>query len=211
MNILIIGDLHEPFSLDGYLEFCKKIYKLYKCDHVVFIGDIIDSHYSSYHETDPDGYSAGDELRHATNRLAKWHKAFPNADVCIGNHDRMAFRKAFTAGLAKAWIRDLNEVLAVPSWNFQVSFKYDGVKYVHGDKGVTARTKAIKQGQSIVQGHRHTEAYIWHNAGNNTFGMQVGTGIDADSYAMAYSAEQDPALSCGVVLSGKQAHLIPYE
>ena len=30
-RILIIGDLHEPFCLDGYLEFCKETYKRYDC------------------------------------------------------------------------------------------------------------------------------------------------------------------------------------
>ena len=26
-NVLVIGDLHEPFCLDGYLEFCINTYK----------------------------------------------------------------------------------------------------------------------------------------------------------------------------------------
>ena len=54
-RVLVIGDIHEPFCIDGYLEFCKKTYKDYACNRVVFIGDIIDNHYSSYHETDSDG------------------------------------------------------------------------------------------------------------------------------------------------------------
>ena len=54
-NILIIGDLHEPFCLDGYLQFCINTYHHYKCTDVIFIGDIIDNHFSSYHETSPDG------------------------------------------------------------------------------------------------------------------------------------------------------------
>ena len=41
-RVLVIGDIHEPFCLDGYLENCKKQYKDFKCDKVVFIGDIID-------------------------------------------------------------------------------------------------------------------------------------------------------------------------
>lgn len=209
-NILIIGDLHEPFSLDGYLDFCKKVYKQYKCDHVVFIGDVIDNHYSSYHETDPDGYSAGEELKRATNRLAKWHKAFPNADVTIGNHDRMASRKVFSAGLSQSWLRNINEVLQVPTWNFQTSFIYNNVKYVHGDKRVTARTAALRTGQSSVQGHRHNESYVWRN--NSTWGMQVGTGVDDKAYAMAYALESTNLLSCGVVLNkGTLPILIPYE
>ena len=54
-RVLVIGDLHEPFCLDRYLDFCKEQYKIHNCNRVVFIGDIIDNHYSSYHETDAEG------------------------------------------------------------------------------------------------------------------------------------------------------------
>jgi hypothetical protein len=49
----------------------------------VFIGDIIDNHASSYHETDPDGMSAGHELRLAIQNIKKWYEAFPKASVII--------------------------------------------------------------------------------------------------------------------------------
>jgi len=54
-RVLVIGDIHEPFCLKGYLEFCISVYNNYSCNRVVFIGDVIDNHYSSYHETDADG------------------------------------------------------------------------------------------------------------------------------------------------------------
>ena len=59
-NILIIGDIHAPFNLESYLSFCRIQQEKFKCGRVIFIGDLIDNHYSSYHETDPDGLSAGD-------------------------------------------------------------------------------------------------------------------------------------------------------
>ena len=62
-NVLVIGDLHLPFTLKGYLEHCIETYYKHNCNEVVFIGDIIDNHASSYHETDPDGHSAGQELK----------------------------------------------------------------------------------------------------------------------------------------------------
>ena len=93
-RVLVIGDLHEPFCLDGYLQFCKDTYAKYNCNKVVFIGDCIDSHYSSFHETDPDGMGGGEELELAIKRLARWIEAFPVADVTIGNHDRIISRKA---------------------------------------------------------------------------------------------------------------------
>ena len=60
-NVLVVGDLHLPFTLDGYLEHCIKVYKKYNCDTVVFIGDILDLHFTSYHETSTEGYGATQE------------------------------------------------------------------------------------------------------------------------------------------------------
>ena len=39
-NVLVVGDLQEPFWLDGYLEFCIEQYENYNCNQVIFIGDI---------------------------------------------------------------------------------------------------------------------------------------------------------------------------
>ena len=50
-NILVIGDLHEPFCLDKYLDFCVEKYTEFGCNEVVMIGDCLDNHFASYHET----------------------------------------------------------------------------------------------------------------------------------------------------------------
>lgn len=204
-NVLVIGDLHEPFCLDGYLEFCKEQYRKWNCDKVVFIGDIIDNHYSSYHETDPNGMSAADELENAIRKIKTWYKAFPNATVIIGNHDRLVYRKAFSGGVSSRWIREYKEVLETPNWNFVESCVIDDVTYIHGEGG-TARTRIKADFESLVQGHLHTQCYIeWVvNSKTKVFGMQVGCGIDHTSYAMAYAkAGKKPAIACGVVLRGE--------
>ena len=210
-RVLIVGDLHAPFDLDEYLQHCINMYKEFQCNAVVFIGDIIDNHYSSYHESNPDGISAGDELDIAIDRIHRYYKAFPDATVIIGNHDRMSYRKAFSGGISKKWVKDYSEVLGTPRWDFKVEHIIDDVIYVHGEGG-TARTRIKSEHQSIVQGHLHTQAYIeWlFNSKNRVFGMQVGTGIDFESYAFAYAkAGKKPAVSCGVVLNGEQPFLLP--
>ena len=203
-NVLVIGDLHEPFCLPGYLKHCIETYKKYKCDEVVFIGDIIDNHASSYHETDPDGHSAGMELKLAIQNIKKWYKAFPEATVIIGNHDRLIMRKAQTSGLSKLWIKGYSEVLGTPGWNFVGSVEIDDVLYIHGEGG-TARMRARRDLQSVVQGHLHSQAYIEWIVGTKfkIFGMQVGCGINNKAYAMAYGKEfAKPAIACGVILKG---------
>lgn len=212
-RVLVVGDLHCPFDLDAYLDHCKEMYDLFNCNEVVFIGDIIDNHFASFHATDPDGYGAGEELLRAVDRLRRWKKVFPVATVVLGNHDRMVMRKAFDGGIPKVWIKDYKEVLETPNWDFVDHKVIDGVMYVHGEGG-TARSRIKTDHQSLVQGHLHTQAYIdWiFNQTQRIFGMQVGTGIDFDSYSFAYAKRgKKPAVSCGVVINGKHPILIPME
>ena len=205
-RILVIGDIHAPFCLEGYLEFCQETYAKHNCNQVIFIGDILDNHYSSFHQTDPNGMSGGTELEYAIEDVKKWNKAFPVADVLIGNHDRMIMRKAFDSDVPKQWIKSYNEVLG-PNWNWIERIVYDNVQYVHGEGG-TARTKAKNDMMSTVQGHIHTQCYTEWLVGRNfrVFGMQVGCGIDGGSYAAAYAKHfKKQAIGCGVVLGGHTA------
>ena len=205
-RILVIGDIHAPFSLDGYFEHCKEMYARYNCNQVIFIGDIIDNHYSSFHATDPDGMGGGDELDFAIDKIKKWADEFPIADVMIGNHDRIIMRKAFDSQIPSRWIKSYNEVLGT-NWNWENQVVYDNVQYVHGEGG-TARTKAKNDMMSTVQGHIHTQAYLEWFVGKNfkVFAMQVGCGIDSKSYAAAYARNyKKQAIGCGVVIGGHTA------
>tara|TARA_R110000824_G_scaffold50251_1_gene140517 strand:+ start:142 stop:867 length:726 start_codon:yes stop_codon:yes gene_type:complete len=204
-NILVIGDLHEPFCKDGYLEFCQEQYDTWNCNQVIYIGDIIDNHYTSFHEIDIEAeYTGKQELEYAIKKIAKWYKAFPEATVIVGNHDRMIMRKAQTSLIPSKWIKSYKEVLEVPNWEFVDRLVVDGVQYIHGEAG-TARTKCRADMMNTVQGHLHTQTYIEHYVGQNfrVFGMQVGCGIDHDSYAMAYAKRgKKPSIACAVVLGG---------
>ena len=61
-RILVVGDLHCPFDLDGYLQFLLDTYAKWNCNQILMIGDAVDNHYSSFHQTDADGYGGGEEL-----------------------------------------------------------------------------------------------------------------------------------------------------
>jgi hypothetical protein len=202
-NVLIIGDIHAPFNLEKYLSFCRIQQEKFNCGTVIFIGDLIDNHYSSYHETDPDGLSAGDELDLAISEIQKYYKLFPEASVIIGNHDRLVYRKAFTSGVSKRWIKEYKEVLGTPNWNFVENIELFDININHGEGG-TARTKMRKELQSQIQGHLHSDLYIEFIVGKNfrIFGMQVGCGVDCKSYAMEYGKNfKKPAIGCGVLLN----------
>ena len=204
-RVLAIGDQHEPFCLDGYLEFNKKLEKDHNIDTIIMMGDEIDNHFSSYHETDPDGLGGGDELDKAIEKIAKWYEAFPEATVLWGNHTRLIYRKAFSGAIPQRWIKDIREVLNTPKWTWKDRHVVDNVQYVHGEGG-TAKTKCRSDLQSTVQGHLHTQAYTEYFVGNNykIFGCQVGCGIDHDAYAMAYAKRgKKPAIGSAIIIDGK--------
>jgi len=212
-RVLVIGDIHTPFELDGYLKHCVDTYNKYNCNKVIFIGDVIDNHYSSYHETDVDGMSGGQELEFAIARMKIWYETFPVADVIIGNHDRLVSRKAQTGGIPRAWIRSYSEVLNTPNWNFTERIVYNNVQYIHGEGG-TARMKCKADMMSTVQGHLHTQMYVEWVVGMNfkVFGLQVGCGIDHEKYAFAYAkAGKKPAIGCAVIIGEHTAINAPME
>jgi predicted phosphodiesterase len=207
-RILVIGDLHEPFCLDGYLDFCKETYQKHNCNKVIFIGDVIDCHFSSYHESSDGAMGGGDELELSIKKLKRWYKAFPEADVTLGNHDRIIIRKAQSSNIPSKWIKEFSEVLETPKWNFVTEVYYDGVRYVHGDKSGKARMAAKRDMVSTVSGHYHTDFYCEWMFGKTRaiFGMAVGCGIDSKSYAMGYmQGGKKEAIGVGVVIGGHTA------
>jgi predicted phosphodiesterase len=216
-NVLVIGDTHEPFCKEGYLEFCQRVQKEYNCGTVVHIGDLVDNHAVSYHESDVDGRSAGDEYKLALEKCELWYKAFPEVLICIGNHDRLPFRKAFTAGLPKNWLKSYQEMFNSPKgWKWDFIHKVNGVIYQHGTgmSGEMASINAARENRtSTVLGHMHTVCNTRFLASYKDliFGMNVGCGIDHNKYAFAYGKEntRKPVLSCGVVLQGKLPINIP--
>ena len=208
-HVLVIGDTHIPFEHKGYLDFCKRVQDAYKCDVVIHIGDEVDNHAISFHDSDPDGWSARHEMDTAIEKLQGWYKAFPTVRLIVGNHSALPFRKAYGYGIPRRMLRPYREMWEAPdSWTWHQSLEKDGVWYQHGDRGgkTPALNVAVEMGKSVVLGHHHTAAGVWwhRSHASQIFGLNVGCGIDQYSYAMAYSKmnTKRPILGCGVVMDG---------
>lgn len=202
-NILVVGDLHAPFILPQYLDFCRKQQDIFQCSSVVFIGDLVDNHAISYHEKEANGLGALSELEQAVEQLQKWYKAFPEANIVLGNHDLLFARKVNTAGLPSKIIKSFTDIIEAPrGWKFHDNFVANNVLFVHGTglSEKTIRNKALEEQKSIVMGHLHTSAGVEHFT-QRLWGMRVGCGIDNNAYAFNYNKlnTKKPVISCGVV------------
>jgi hypothetical protein len=220
VNRLIVGDIHLPYTHPRYLQHCIDIYKKHDCNAVSMTGDIIDSHFASFHSINTETHGAKYELDMAIKETAKWYEAFNNDTVpngitiTLGNHDLIIARKSEEAGIDKRWVRKLNEVLKCPDWIFEEQFLHDNVLYAHGTgcsgKGIMRRVQ--NWGHSMVQGHIHTQAFVDFTASltDLKWGMQSPCGIDYKSFAFSYSKfhTAKPILGCAVVLDNGKMPII---
>ena len=62
-RILVISDLHIPYHHVDALEFLAHLAEKYKPTRVICLGDELDKHAMSFHASDPDLKSSGDELK----------------------------------------------------------------------------------------------------------------------------------------------------
>ena len=211
-NVLAIGDMHEPFTLDGYIDFLNDTYKKYQCNRVVNIGDEFDWHCFNFHGIDTEAMSTNEELKLAKQKMKKLMKLFPNMEICFSNHGSLPYRKARSVGIPDFFLKPYGDIIDAPKgWVWKEEFFIDNVKYVHepGLAGKHAIKRAPEENMcNIVFGHLHTLAGVeWIcNDYHKYFGLATGCGIDRQQYAFGYAKSniKKPMIACGVVLEGKQ-------
>ena len=208
-KVLVIGDLHEGATKPGYMQFCQDIYDAWNCNKVVFIGDLVDWHSISFHAREPQAPGSHDEFQIAYHCIQRWYNAFPNAKVCIGNHDERPARLAKTVNIPDFMITPYADLWGTEGWDWEYNHIIDDVYYLHGTgySGVHPAWNAMGGlHMSVVMGHLHARAGVkWAvSPTSRLFGMDVGCGVEENAYQFAYSKHlrNKPIISCGVVIDG---------
>ena len=211
-SILIISDMHIPYHHKDTLDFLNDLRVKYRPTRVICMGDELDHHALSFHDSDPDLRSAGDELELAKKVVKDLEKLFPNMTLLDSNHGSLAFRRAKHHGIPKSYMKSYQEVLGVGSgwvWmNDLILTLPDGesVYFCHG-KAQRGIQLSQNMGMSVVQGHHHSEFNInyWSNPLKKFFSMQVGCLVDDSSLAMAYNklTLKRPILGTGLIVDSK--------
>lgn len=210
-RILFISDMHIPYHHPGLIPFLAGLKLRYKPTRVICVGDELDKHALSFHTSDPDLKSAGDELRASLPFIAELYAMFPEMDIIDSNHGSLVWRKAKEHGIPRHYIRSYNDVLGVGNgwvWHNDLTLTLpDRQKvYVHHGKSADGLKLSQTMGMSCVQGHYHEKFGInyWGNSLGLYFSMQVGCLIDDDSYAFSYNNVnlKRPVIGTGLIIDG---------
>lgn len=192
-RVLILSDIHFPYQHKDLFKFLQHLKDKYNPTRVICMGDETDGHALSFHDSDPDLPSAGDELRRALPFVQELYKMFPEMDILDSNHGSLVYRKAKHHGVPKHYIKSYNDVLGVgDGWKWSYDLTIDlpnGTKcYFHHGKSPDVVKLSQVMGMSAVQGHYHSVFKVdyWANPNGLYFGMQTGCLVDRDAYAFAY-------------------------
>lgn len=217
-SILVIPDIHAPYQHPDTLQFLRAVKQAFEPDLCVQLGDELDYHALSFHDSDPNLESAGTELEQGKLFLKCLVHEFPNLLVCHSNHGSMVYRRAKAHGLPVQLLKKYRDIV-IPSvsnhgWSWAFSWRINTplgeVLFKHQTTGILA--DAAHNSCNLVVGHNHGNFSVEYSASSSHlyYGAYAGCLIDKDALAFAYGKHslKKPIIGCMVILSGRPM-LIP--
>lgn len=209
--------MHHPYAHPDCVRFLRAIKRKYRPDRVICLGDEVDFHALSYHESDPDLDSAGPELERAIEALKPIYQLFPQVDVIESNHGSLVQRKAKSAGIPRRALKHYRDLLGAPRgwvWHFDLRIRMANGEqlYLHHGKSAVAGSLSRGESTSAAQGHYHTKFQIhyWRNSQGLYWDLHCGYLASHDSLAFAYDKSNIPKgiVGASIILNG-QPRLLP--
>lgn len=193
-RVLLISDMHIPYHHPDTLKFLAYLKAKYNPTRIICLGDELDKHALSFHDSDPDLPSAGDELKLALPVIKQLKDLFPVMDILESNHGSLVYRKAKHHGIPRQYLKSYNDVLGVDDdwqWWFDMTIDLpNGSKcYLHHGKSSDVVQLSQQMGMNAIQGHYHEKAYVgyWANPNGLFWGLQAGCLINDSTYAFNYN------------------------
>lgn len=210
-RILVISDLHTPYNHPKALAFLQGLKDKYNPTMICSVGDEQDVHASSFHSSDPDLMSSGDEIKATQKFMKQLEQMFPEMHLMSSNHGDLFYRRAKHHGLPSHVMKSYNEVLGVGEgwkWHSDMIINLPNGKDVYMCHGKSQNGLKLSQslGMSVIQGHYHNSFNIqyWSSPKDLHWSLQVGCMVDDKSLAMAYNklTVHRPVIGCAVIIDG---------
>lgn len=178
-------------------KFIKWAKDQFKPDKVVCLGDELDYHVLSFHDTELEcPYSASQEFEEGKKFFSNLYDMFDEMDILESNHGSMVYRKAKSCGIPRSFMHTYKDVLEAPPgyhWHNSLILKASNgqdIEFHHGNISPKCPMRRSQlTGRSQVQGHHHNsfEVRWWFNGDKYVFGCTSGCLIDDDKYAFLYN------------------------
>jgi hypothetical protein len=221
-RILFLSDTHAPYHHPDLIEFLKSMKDRFKPTSIIHGGDEIDQHALSFHDSDPNLLSAGQELEQARMFVQELHELFPVMRICDSNHGSLHYRRAKAHGIPVEYLRTYREVLfpdgGGEGWSWHSVIRVDQedgrpLQFQHQAAGDLMKA-AAHEGANLYVGHEHSKYGIGYgaNAVSTYHSVYGGCTLDPASLAFAYGKLMisKPVLGITVVLGGRPC-LIPMQ
>jgi len=210
--ILVIPDLHIPFHHQDSFVFLKSVRDKYSPDRVVNLGDEIDNHSISFHDSDPDlMFSPSQELEKAIWYLKDLYEIFPKMDLVESNHGSLHYRRGKAHGIPRHFFKSYKELLEAPkgwNWTFDLVVTASDGSDIYFHHGLSKNALKTSQNKSMNHccGHFHSEFGVkfWANSRQLFWAMNTGCLIDDTALAFEYGKNNlaKSILGCGIIING---------
>lgn len=214
-SVLIIPDTHNPFQHKDTIKFLSAIKQKYlkKDSLIVHLGDEIDGHNISFHDTDPNiPFSPSSELEEAIKGIKELEELFPKVFLCTSNHGSLVYRRATANGIPLSVIKSYEEILGTPKWQWHDEYILEtnmGEIYLcHGKTAAAGKLCKEMGTYGAIQGHFHGKFQVnWSTTATGTrFDAYSGCLIDQSSLAFSYGKNHLPKPILGALLITKRGY-----
>ena len=211
--ILCIPDLHIPYEHPDALYFIEEVMNEYDPSLTINLGDMLDFHNISFHDSDPDLYNAGAELERAQAVIYDWERLIPKQYIVGSNHGDLPIRKFLNAGLPREFLKSYNDIYGVgKGWKFvqdltiETPSKHLPDMYIAHGIRKNALQVAQQRGQRFICGHYHENFEVAYAGNPNSLIWAVMSGCLIDKKSLAFNYNKlnlnRPVLGCTVILNG---------
>ena len=219
-RILVIPDQHAPYHHVDTIEFLHDLASMVNPTRIINLGDEVDNHGLSMHDSDPNLDSAGVELAKAKEFLSELAKLFPVMDICHSNHGSLVYRRAMKFGIPVEYIKSYRDILFDNTegdgwaWHDKIKIRLpngDLLIAQHQSAGDTIANAAHERAH-IIEGHEHSKFEITYRSSSTALYWVVISGclVDRASLAFAYGKmyPKKPIIGATVIIDS-QPVLIP--
>ena len=124
-NTLIISDAHLPYQHRDAFDWLWGLHCEYDFQQILNVGDLLDHHRGSYHESEPDAPDAETEYLLAKKYAHELQAMFPEMIITNGNHDNIPKRKLMSVGLPPSMVSDYNKLYDLEdTWTWVDKYKF---------------------------------------------------------------------------------------